>query len=249
MSYTLESLLDQAIDNYPVTATLAPEVVAVLFYALSEIQDPYSWLDPTQDPLDEITPTDYEEILELLSGANMSIITPEVGFIKPYITTNPPDNTIPCDGGTYNREDYPLLYAVIDSVFVLDADHFTTPDLSGRVLIGTNPSGTPAFNLGDIGGEYDHTLTVAEMPAHSHAADAPAVIDPTHTHIETGAIPTLITIGAGVPAPSAIPSPTVTAPSITGITVLAPTIHDSGGGGSHNNIQPYGVVKYCVQAR
>jgi len=249
VSYTLDSLLDQAIDNYPMTATLSPEVVAVLLYALSEIQDPFSWLDPSQDPADEITPTDYEEILELLGASNLSIITPEVGFIKPYITTTPPTNTIPCDGGTYNREDYPLLYAVIDSFFIVDADHFSTPNLTGQVLIGAGTVGAHTFNLGDTGGEYEHTLITGEMPTHSHVSDAPTVIDPSHSHVETGAIPTLITIGAGVPAPSAVPSPSVTSPALTGITVLAPTIHDEGGGGQHNNIQPYGVVKYCVQAR
>src|SRR5882672_6791434 len=101
MSFTLDALLDQAIDNYPVTATLAPEVVAVLFYALSQIEDPDSWLDFEEDPVDDISPTEREEIFELLGAANLAIITPEVGFIKPYITTTPPDNTLPCDGGTY----------------------------------------------------------------------------------------------------------------------------------------------------
>jgi len=249
MSYTLESLLTQAIDNYPMTATLSPEVVAVLLYALSQIQDPYSWLDPTQDPADEITDVDYAEILELLGGSNLAIITPEVGFIKPYITTTPPTNTLPCDGGTYARIDYPLLYAVIDSVFIVDADNFTTPNLTGLTLIGSGTNGTHTFNLGDTGGEYEHTLSVGEIATHNHIADAPTVIDPTHSHVESGAIPTLITIGAGVPAPSAVPSPSVTTPALTGITVLAPNIHDAGGGGSHNNIQPFGVVKYCVQAR
>ena len=249
MSYTLESLLNQAIDNYPMTATLSPEVVAVLLYALSQIQDPYSWLDPTQDPADEITDADYAEILELLGASNLSIITPEVGFIKPYITTAPPSNTLPCDGGTYARTDYPLLYAVIDSVFIVDADNFITPDLTGLTLIGSGTVGTRTFNLGDTGGEYEHTLNVGEIATHSHVADAPTVIDPTHVHGEVASIPTLITIGAGVPAPSAVPSPSVTSPSLTGITVLAPNINDEGGGGAHNNTQPYGVVKYCVQAR
>ncbi len=248
MSYTLESLLTQAIDNYPVTATLAPEVVAVLFYALSEIQDPYSWLDPTQDPLDEITPTDYEEILEQLAAANVSIITPEVGFIKPYITTNPPDNTLPCDGGTYARVDYPLLYAVIDAVFIVDADNFTTPNLEGLVLIGAGTNGASTFALGDNGGEYEHTLNISEMPSHTHVADAPTVIDPSHSHGVSGAILSAVLEGA-VPAPSAAVFPTVTAPAVTGISVLAPNINNTGGGSAHNNTQPYGVVKYCVQAR
>jgi len=248
MSYTLDRLLDQAIDNYPVTATLSPEIVAVMFYALSRIENPFSWLDYTRDPIDEITPTDADEIDELIAGANLAIITPEVGFIKPYITTNPPTNTIPCDGGTYARTDYPLLYAVLDSVFILDADNFTVPNLTGQVLIGAGTVGARTFSLGDTGGEYEHTLDTSEMPSHDHTASAPTVIDPSHSHVEGTTIPTAITIGAGVPAPSALPSVGVTAASITGISVLAPTISATGGDGSHNNIQPFGVVKYCVQA-
>lgn len=249
MSYTLDALLLQADDNYPMTATLSPEVVAVLLYALSEIEDPATWLAPTVDQLDEITPTDYEDILDLVSEANMAITTPEVGFIKPYITTNPPSNTLPCDGGTYARVDYPLLYAVIDSVYIVDGDNFRTPNLQGLVLIGAGTNGTHTFAIGDTGGEYEHTLDVSEIASHRHIADAPAVIDPTHSHGEVTAIPTLITIGAGVPSPSAVPSVGITAPSLTGISVLAPNINNEGGGNAHNNTQPYGVVKYCVQAR
>lgn len=249
MSYTLDALLAQAIDNYPLTATLSPEVVAVMFYALSRVEDPQTWLDYTRDPVDDISQIDEDLIDELVSAANMALITPEVGFIKPYITTSPPDNTIPCDGGTYARADYPLLYAVIDAVYIVDADNFTTPDFSGLVLLGAGTNGAEVFSVGDTGGEYEHTLSTSEIPSHAHTADNPTVIDPSHSHVESAAIPTAILIGAGVPAPSALPSISSTAPAFTGITVLAPTIHNTGGDGAHNNKQPYGVVKYCVQAR
>jgi len=248
MSYTLDALLDQAIDNYPVTATLSPEIVAVLLYALGRIQNPLTWLDYREEPLDEITDADKDEIDELIAGANMAIITPEVGFIKPYITTSPPTNTIPCDGGTYNREDYPILYAVIDSVFIIDADTFTTPVFEGRVLVGAGTLGGSSYDLGDTGGTQEETLTIAQMPSHNHIADAPTVIDPTHVHAESGAFTVPVLEGA-VPAVSAVAVPAVTAPALTGISVLAPNIHNEGGSGAHNNIQPYGVVKYCVQAR
>lgn len=222
MSITLERLLTQAIDNYPITATLAPEVVAVMLYALSQIEDPIKWLDEREDPLDEITPTDADEIDILVSAANMSIISPEVGFIKPYITTSPPDNTIPCDGGTYAREDYPLLYAVLDSVFIVDADNFSVPNLQGLVLIGAGSVGLRTFTLGDNGGEYEHQLTTSELAYHSHS------------------IPQII----GVPTQEGIGvNRNVTVP------LLSDSTGSEGGDAAHNNIQPYGVVKYCVQAR
>src|SRR5215216_5671826 len=92
MSITLDRLLSQAVDNYPLTAIISPEVMAVLLYALSQIEDPVTWLDETEDPLDEITDADRDAIDELVAGANVAIITPEVGFIRPYITADPPTN-------------------------------------------------------------------------------------------------------------------------------------------------------------
>jgi len=222
MSYTLDALLSQAIDNYSVTATLSPEIVAVLFYALSQIQDPDTWLDYVNDPMDEITDVDRDEIDELVAGANLSIITPEVGFIKPYITTSPPDNTIPCDGGTYNREDYPILYAVLDSVFIIDADTFTVPDLTGQVLIGAGTVGARTFSLGGTGGEYDHQLSVSELASH------------THTIPLVATLPAQAGVGFG---------------GLTAVPILTSNTGSTGGDVPHNNIQPYGVVKYCVQAR
>jgi microcystin-dependent protein len=222
MSHTLDALLDQAIDNYPVTATLSPEIVAVLFYALSRIEKPETWLDLIENPMDEITPTDAEEIDELVAGANMAIITPEVGFIKPYITTSPPDNTIPCDGGTYLREDYPLLYAVIDDVFIIDPDTFTTPDLRGLTLLGAGTVGARTFTLGGTGGEYEHQLTEGELASHAHSLGK--------------TITTLVLEPGEVPA-------------LTPVPILTDFTGSTGGDEPHNNIQPYGVVKYCVQAR
>lgn len=222
MSITLERLLTQAIDNSPVTATISPEVVAVLFYALSRIENPDTWLDYTEDPFDVVSDVDRDQIDELVGAANMSIITPEVGFIRPYITTEPPDNTIPCDAGTYLREDYPLLYAVIDSAFILDGDHFFTPDLRGLVLIGAGTVGLRSFALGDTGGEYDHQLTEGELASHAH----------------TIALETSLPAQAGVGFAGNVTVPLVS--NFTGST---------GGNLPHNNIQPYGVVKYCVVAR
>ena len=47
-----------------------------------------------------------------------------------------------------------------------------TPDLRGKVLIGTGTTsdewGSITYALGDIGGERLHKLTIEEMPSHSH---------------------------------------------------------------------------------
>jgi len=222
MSITLDRLLSQAIDNYPVTATLSPEIVAVLLYSLSRIEDANTWLDETENPLDEITDADRDEIEELVSGANMAIITPQVGFIRPYITTDLPTNTIACDGGTYNREDYPILYAVIDSTYIINADTFSTPNMAGCFIVGVGQHDGITYSTGDEGGQAFITLVESEMPSHSHT------------------IPQIV----GAPTQEGIGiSRNITVPILTDFT------GSTGGGLPHENRPPYVAVKYCVVAR
>lgn len=74
------------------------------------------------------------------------------------------------------------------------------------------------FNAKGMGGQYNHTLTVNEMPAHSH----------TFSGVNTGASST----GSLGSYPARIWQDT--APNWTGYF-----IHNSGGSQSHNNIPPY----------
>jgi len=160
-----------------------------------------------------------------------------IGEIITWAGASSPDpKWLLCDGVSLVRADYPDLFAVIGTTYgAADGSHFNLPDLRGVVGIGagTHP-GLSTYALGGRGGEETHTLTTAEAPSHSHA-------DTGHSHAEGSALPTPITIGAGVPAPSAIPSPSVTG---LGFASLANT----GGDGSHNNIQPYLALNYLIVA-
>ena len=40
---------------------------------------------------------------------------------------------------------------------------------AGQVLVGAGTNGGRTFTAGNTGGEYEHTLTIDEMPAHSHS--------------------------------------------------------------------------------
>jgi microcystin-dependent protein len=58
----------------------------------------------------------------------------------------------------------------------------TTPDLRDRFVVGSGLS----YTVNTTGGEISHTLTVAEMPAHTHTVTDPGhlhtIDDPGHTH-------------------------------------------------------------------
>lgn len=136
-----------------------------------------------------------------------------------------------CDGSHVSSADYPDLWAVIGTTYGgSGASDFALPDLGGRVVIGE--SGSHA--LASSGGAETVTLTGAEVPSHSH-------VDTGHTHVEGNALPSLGAAIVGVPVPSAIPSASVTGVGSASLT-------NSGGGGSHENMQPYLTLRYYIVA-
>ena len=107
---------------------------------------------------------------------------------------------------------------------------FNIPDMRGRVGIcaGTG-SGLTARTLGAQGGEENHTLTVGEMPAHSHSLTRRANPD-------AGAYDT----GNGHQNESSA--------ATTDRDDLGPfNTNNTGSGSAHNNMQPYMVLRYLIK--
>lgn len=76
----------------------------------------------------DLTP---EQTAEVFQGMFFEYLESEVcmiGSLMLYATTAPPDRTLPCDGNSYLRVDYPKLYAVLSSQYIIDSDNFRTPN-------------------------------------------------------------------------------------------------------------------------
>ena len=86
---------------------------------------------------------------------------------------------------------------------------------AGRTLVGIDATQTEFDTLEETGGEKTHTLTVAELAAHTHSIEA---------HVGD-------TAGAGYVTDTSYP--TISAYPNTG---------SAGSGSAHNNLQPYIVV-------
>ncbi len=96
---------------------------------------------------------------------------------------------------------------------------FNLPDTRRRVAVGAGGAGTAVLAnvLGQVGGEETHTLTVPEIPSHTHTTTA----DFSAQTVATGGSNNDVTPGG-----------------VTGAT---------GGGGSHNNIQPSYIVTKIIK--
>ena len=91
---------------------------------------------------------------------------------------------------------------------------------AGKVMVGLDAGDTSFDTLGGTGGEKTHTLSVAEMPSHSHSKTV--IPRDTQWVAPTGGWNYSYTDGA----------------TYTQYT------DDTGGGGAHNNLQPYIVVYF-----
>ncbi len=103
---------------------------------------------------------------------------------------------------------------------------------SGRVLVGQDTGQTEFDVLGETGGAKTHTLTEAEMPSHTHVQDAHQHGIPTWAHA-TGSTATKVECTNSATSSGTAQSNNATA-----------TNQNTGGGGAHNNLQPYVVVKF-----
>lgn len=88
-----------------------------------------------------------------------------------------------CDGSSLSRTEYSALFAVISTTYgSADGTHFNLPNCVGRVLAATGTPTTPnsdGVNLvqGVSYGNTKHTLTVTEMPSHTHAGQTNETAD------------------------------------------------------------------------
>ena len=237
MSIILSRILAQSATMYPATVALSPESVTVLLYATQFLQHKKNWLDLSEDPQDEIDTADWDEIEELVANLVQEVYTPMIGYCFPVVLGGIPDNCLPLEGGTYAREDYPILFDLLDDAFVLSPDTFTLPDFRSRVPIGAGEgSGLSEYTIGQIGGEENHALTESENALHSH-------IDAGHSHLYQPPGATGLFVSPGeVPAllPALLPTNTVTGSA---------AIQSSGSGTPHNTLQPYIALRWAVIAQ
>lgn len=88
-----------------------------------------------------------------------------VGTIAMYGAERDPDGWLRCDGRVLQRSAYPALFSAIGTTYgSTNSGDFRIPDIRERSVVGTGTKYSP----GDKGGNALLTLSIAQIPAHTH---------------------------------------------------------------------------------
>lgn len=183
--------------------------------------------------LDKTTQT-YKELVLKPGGDTLPI-----GSIVAFASDTIPNGWLLCDGSVVSRATYSELFNAIglnyveDGVEWLDEERFPLPNGKGRTLVGKDSTDTDFNTLGKTGGEKTHTLTVDEMPSHTHDV----------------AIAVNNTVAGG--ARYYFNSAGTTSAPITDTSAWSNslTAKATGGGQAHNNLQPSLTLNYIIKAK
>lgn len=137
-----------------------------------------------------------------------------------------------CDGQLLPINQNQSLYSLLGTTYGGDGrTDFALPDLRSRTPIHRSDS----HRLGQKGGAETVTLTAAEMPAHTHAAKASSTDADNSTPVDD--------VLAAVVAPDlAYRDPE----AATQTALRSGTVTNAGGGQSHDNMQPYQTLSFCI---
>lgn len=174
-----------------------------------------------------------------LSFGSATEFTLPSGLIFPYGGVTLPTGYLFCYGQAISRTTYADLFTAISTTYGVGngSTTFNLPDLRGRVVAGQDDMGGSSANrltnqtgglngdtLGDTGGSETHTLTEAQLPAHSHGNVVTNVSANTSTIFASSNDRTAVT-------------------SIS----QSKSATSTGSGSAHNNVQPTIILNYIIK--
>jgi microcystin-dependent protein len=132
-----------------------------------------------------------------------------------------------CNGQLLPINQNQALFSLLGTTFGGDGRvNFALPDLRARTPIHVGSGHT----LGERGGEQSHTLSIAELPTHTHVMSA----SPTNANVAP-AVGNVLAAANNVYGPAA---------SLTALN--ASSIANAGGSQAHLNMQPFLTLNFSI---
>ena len=152
---------------------------------------------------------------------------PYVGEIRMFAGNFAPAGWMFCEGQLLPISENETLFQLIGTTYGGDGRvNFALPDLRSRVPIHVGSGHT----LGEKGGEPAHTISIAELPTHTHTAQG----SPTNGDTP---VPTNFVLGAAL---NSYRTP-------DNLISLNPgSVANVGGSQAHLNMQPFLTLSFCI---
>lgn len=168
---------------------------------------------------------------------------PWLGEIRLFAFSLMPRYWMPCDGSLLEINRNQALFSLIGTFFGGNGTtNFALPDLRGRAIVGAEAlvkSKGVAYALGERAGAETVSLTVANMPAHTHPVRVSEAAD-----IALSGKKYFATVSKHEEYPTV---PIYGPPSKDLVALQAETVTTAPEGQTiHNNMQPFAVVSYCM---
>src|ERR1041384_3403812 len=110
-------------------------------------------------------------------------MAPYVGEIRMFAGNFAPNGWMFCEGQTLPISENDVLFQLIGTTYGGDGEEtFNLPNLASRVPMhmGTGPDGT-TYQIGEMAGTEQETLTIQQIPNHSHqmvaSSDTPTTLN------------------------------------------------------------------------
>ncbi len=162
-------------------------------------------------------------------------IDPFIGEIQWFAGNFAPRGWAFCDGQLLPISSYTALFSILGTTYGGDGrTTFALPDVRGRVIVheGAGP-GLSSRRLGEEGGTETETLNTNQMPSHTHTLRAnsgpSSEVSPTNNVLASPGRTRLYESGDA------------------NTNMNSSSVAASGGGLSHNNMQPYTTLQ-CIIA-
>jgi microcystin-dependent protein len=159
-----------------------------------------------------------------------------IGEVRAFGFNFAPANWMLCNGQTLAISSYTALFSILGTTYGGNGTStFQLPNLQGQVPMhwGT-AAGLPTTVIGQPQGQPTVTLTTAQLPAHTHVANAGTGTGKTASPGATSYL--------GTSAPSAVWQKTPT----IGPQFASNAISLVGGNIPHDNMQPFLVISFCI---